>query len=291
MRIFDGDLTVPVAIGPRAFSLPFYDDGDTTTRAFRQEYYQRLDSWEPPTFMDVQTVGGKQYYLISESPTQPMPGGIAQFVREYWMLPIPRTAPRQISHTFRGIGSDLVYPQVNITSNSVSGGLHTFNLASGPSISVGDRMVIRATQTQFPANIQTDFTVRRTALAGTSGSTIITDPVLATGTNTLYFFTIQKVEDGRAPRTNAVPAFVTFEYYIVGVSPNISNIADIPIFERELIIDATGTETTTYTDTTTPTRTSYLAKVAAGTLIVAEHTKISNRAGIFEASTPFVKAE
>lgn len=293
-RIFDGDFTVPVADGPKHFYSPFLSEGDTTTRAFRQEYLQRLDSWKPAAFMETVIHDGDVFYLVEETPTQHIGAGMVRFVREFAMLPISRTTPRQMSYTFRGLGSDQVYPQVAINSNSISAGVHTFIAASNPSISVGDRLIIRGWQTQHVAGIQTQFATRRTAAAGTSGTTVVTDlPVLPPpGNNSLTFTFLQKVEDGRDPRTNAVTAFVEYAYYIPGVSPQIDNVAEIPIKEPELIIDATGKETLTYTDTTVPNRASYLALVAAGSKIVAEHTRIVRWKGdIFEASTPFVIAE
>lgn len=291
-RIFDGNFTVPVANGPRQFYLPFYASGDVTTRAFRQTFLQRQDSWTPPLFMGSEFIGGSPYYLVEETPTQHIGAGIVQFQREYSMIPISRTETRQISYTFRGIGSDQVYPLVTISGSTLASGVHTFTVSSNPSVSVGDRVVIKATQIQYPAGIQTSFVVRRTALTGTSGTTVVTDPVTAPNNNSLYFLTMQKVEDGREPRTNAVPAMVTFDYYIPGISPNVQNVEDIPIWEPELIIDAAGAETLTYTDTTVPTRTDYLSKVASGELIVAEHTRLTRWKGdIFEASTPYVKAE
>jgi len=293
-RYFDGTFTTPVADGPKRFYAPFLSEGDTTTRAFKQEYLQRMDSWTPATFMETEIVDGFVFYMVEETPTQHIGAGMVRFVREYAMLPIARTTPRQMSFTFRGLSSDQTYPQVVINSNSLSGGTHTFICAANPSVSVGDRVLIRAIQTQYSAGIQTNFMTRRTAAAGTSGTTVVVDlPVLPPpGNNTLTYTFLQKVEDGRDPRTNAVTAFVEYAYFIPNVSPQIKKVTDIPIKEPELIIDATGKETMTYTDTTVPDRASYLSKVAGGEKIVAEHTRIVRWKGdIFEASTPFVIAE
>lgn len=291
-QTFDGDFTVPVADGPREWFMPFFEDGDVTTRGYFQNYLQREDSWEAPTFMETAVVDDATFYLVSETPTQNIGGGMLQFKREWVMIPVSRTVPRQMAYTFRGISSDLVYSPVNISSNSISGGVHTFTCASDPSVDVGDRVVITATQTQYPAGIQTGFAVRRTALSGTSTTTVKTDPVVAPGGNSLYFLQLRKVEDGRDPRTNAVTAMVQYDYYLPGVSPGVANVADIASYEPTLIIDVNGKETLTYSDTTTPTRTAYLADVAAGSLIVAQHTDISRWKGnIYQAATPYVKAE
>jgi len=292
-RTFDGDFTQAQATGPKEFSMPFFSEGDKETRTFRQTYLQREDSWSAPAFMSVVIVDGFPFYLTDETSQTHLGGGIVQFAREYSMIPQPRTSPRQMSYTFRGLGSDAVYPQVTISSNSISAGSHTFVCGSSPSVSVGDRVLIRAIQTQYTAGIQTSFVTRRTAITGTSGTTVVVDPpVVVPGNNVLSFQFLQKVEDGRDPRTNAVSSFVDFSYYVPGISAGIANVSDIQIFEPELIINASGTETLTYTDTTVPSRTTYLAHVAAGDLIVAEHTKVRRWKGnIFEASTPFVKAE
>jgi len=290
--VYDGDFTVPVANGPREFVVPFFMEGDTDTKAFRREYLQRADKWTPPTYMETEVVDGLVYYLVSESQTAHIGAGMYQFVREYAMIPQSRTTPRQMSYTFRGIGSDQVYSPATISSELISGGVHTFTCATDPGISVGDRVLIEATQTQYGAGIQTSFSTRRTALTGTSGTTVVTDPVIAPGNNSLYFIQLRKVEDGRDPRTNATTSWVTFDYYVPGITPGVSNVADITTYDPELIIDVNGKETLTYTDTTTPSRTQYLAQVAAGTLVVAEKTTVKRWKGnIFEASTPFVKAE
>lgn len=292
-RTFDGDFTIPQAHGPKEFATPFFSEGDTLTKTFRQTYFQREDSWAPPAFMAPLVVGGDVYYLVEETPKSNVNGGVIRFAREYAMIPGPRTTPRQMSVTFRGLGTDQVYPQVVISSNSISGGAHTFVCSSDPSVAVGDRVLIRAIQTQYTAGIQTSFVTRRTAITGTAGTTVVVDPpVVVPNNNVLTFQFLQKVEDGRDPRTNAVTSFVDYSYYVPGISAGIANVADIQVFEPELIIDATGKETLTYTDTTVPTRASYLAHVAAGDLIVAEHTRIVRwRGDIFEASTPFIKAE
>lgn len=292
-RIFDGDFTIPQVAGPKEFALPFFSEGDIETQTFRQSYLQREDSWSAPAFMSVQIVNGRPFFLVEETAKTNVGAGIVQFAREYAMLPKPRTSPRQMSYTFRGIGTDQVYAQVTISSASIASGAHTFICGSNPSVSVGDRVLIRAIQTQYSAGIQTSFVTRRTAITGTSGTTVIVDPpVVVPGNSTLTFQFLQKVEDGRDPRTNAVTSFVDYSYYVPGVSAGINNVADIQAFEPELVIDATGKETLTYTDTTVPSRSTYLAHVAAGDLIVAEHTRIVRWKGdIFEASTPFVKAE
>lgn len=292
-RIFDGDFTLARATGPKEFSLPFFSEGDIETQTFRENYLQREDSLSAPAFMSTIIVNGRPFFLVEESAKTHVGGGIVQFSREYAMLPKPRTTPRQMSYTFRGIGSDQVHTQVAISSASIASGAHTFICAADPSVSVGDRVLIRAIQTQYSAGIQTQFVTRRTAITGTSGTTVVVDPpVVVPGNSVLTFQFLQKVEDGRDPRTNAVTSFVDFSYYIPGVSAGITNALDIQAFEPELVIDATGTETLTYTDTTVPSRTTYLAHVAAGDLIVAEHTRIVRWKGdIFEASTPFVKAE
>lgn len=286
--ITDGDFTTAQTTGARRYNVPFLEEGDNVTKTFEQDYLVLPNYWKPSDLTDTLVVNGEVYHHVKETAPVDL-GGVFKLTRTFAMVPAERTVPEQFAYTYRGLGSEQQYPLVAVASASNSGESTNITTSTAHSITTGDMVSIKTTLTQMPTGIQTDFSFRRQANSA-SGTSLTVDLVTAPGT--LTYLTVRKVDDGRDPRTNVVPSFVAYEYFMVGESAGVSSIRDIPILEPDLITDSDGKETLIYTDTSLPARSSYLSLMKSKSLIVAEHSNLRRWMGnIYERSTRYVIAE
>jgi hypothetical protein len=95
----------------------------------------------------------------------------------------------------------------------------------------------------------------------------------------------------RAPRAKTVPSWLQFDYFLPRASVGVETPDDIDIFEQQTIFNNLGTETDSFSSTSTPTANDYRAQVAAQTLIVAETSIVRPWLGnIQERVTRYVRA-
>ena len=94
-------------------------------------------------------------------------------------------------------------------------------------------------------------------------------------------------DGGREPFTKVVQSAVQHDYFLPGVSSNITTHEDIPLVHPSIIIDNTGQRTESYSDTTVPSKANYQSLVSAGALVCVEASTARRWKGeIFRAGHP-----
>jgi hypothetical protein len=288
----DSDWSVAQATGQKRWLKPFPESNDNLI--FEQDYTQS----EAGRLADLTQMGSVHpddatFYLVAESTPSDMGGGMVRFTRTYSKLPPGRTDFESFAFTFPGMATGVSHPLVAVSGNTATttDGVTTITTTSAHSIAVGDS--VRIHYNAFDQVQQYSRYIIRTALTGTTGSTLKVDQITDTfNAQPLYFFTVQKVELGRDPITETVASKLTYDYFLAGVSAGVASDYDIQLIVKDVIIDGDGLLTDTYTDATTPAIADYRQKIADGEWIVAEDSVIRRwRGPILERVTRYVKAK
>lgn len=291
----DGDYTIPLANGSKRWLRPFPDDFSNIV--FEQDYQQFADDFVPLP-LDTPHDEIPDAFLVQESQPEPM-GAIVQWTRTYSKIPPSRTIAESYAWSVPGIGTEAVYSPVNISSVSHSGSANltgsgsvtTITCATSPGVNVGDSVLISYTFTDSVTGSQYGRDVLRTALSGTSGTSVRVALISEPG-GTMSFQTLRKVEPGRDPYVEEVWSRIQYDYYLPGVSAGIMLPEHIPTIEALDIYDNTGRRTTSFTADTTPSLATWRAQVASGALVCAVQSIPRRWMGnIYERATRYVRAK
>jgi len=291
MSIFyDGNFAVPTPTGQRRVTHPFPDD--VSAFFYEQDFVQYFADFialplSSPDFSAFGTVN-LPVYLTAESPLQDLGGGVAKWTRTFAMIPGSREEYQSFSWLRPGLSAGNSYPQFTISGGVNSGSQTTLTTSSAHGMTTGDYCLIEYTVTLANGN-QLTRQIGRGCLAGTGGSSVAVSIIL--DASTPYYLNVRQIDQSRQPKSIVVPAYIHYDYALPGVTALVGSASAFPIFYPPLVLDSGGAETDTYAADSTPTRASYLADVAAGTLIVAEPSTIRYYKGeILERSTKYVKA-
>lgn len=287
----DFDLTQPTAVGARRHEIPF---SDSKPYLFEEDYIQDIQYWRQLELdaLYVPSSSGTSadlifdYYLVAESSPQPQGGGVVKWTRTYAAIPEPRIEWESYAHTFPGLEDGTLGPLRYISGGTNASGVTTLTTTVSHGISVGQQVIIKYTN-QLPDGTQIGRQVLRTALAGTSGTSlkvsIIVDNYVA------LWLTAQSADIGRDPFTEEVASWLQYDYFLPGVSANVTSFKDITIFNSPVIVDADGHRVTTYGATTAPTKTEYLTDVAnKAPQITNDSTLRRWRGNIVERTTRYI---
>jgi len=226
---------------------------------------------------------------VREGPLQPLGGGVVKWTRTYSKIPQSRRVFESFAWFVPGIGEQVTHPQVNINSAVNGSGTTTLALSDDPGADVGDvvQIVYRVTDQSGVFNLRT---TSRTALAGTSGSSVVV-ALIQEPSGTITFQTLRKIEPGRNPFSHQVSSSLQIDYFLPGVSSGIASPFEIPIFEPIEILDGDGRVTQSFTASTSPTTAEWRTRVSNGDQVVAERSIIRQFMGnIYERTTRYVRA-
>lgn len=273
--------------GPRSWQRPFPDL--TAELTFTEPYIQTVEDFVPLA-LDTPHPDIPDAYLVEESERENA-GGFYKWTRTYARIPPSREVFESYSWIVPGIGSGAVYAAQNISSVSHAAGVTTITAASSPGISVGDQCNVAYTFTDSATGTQYGRTVLRTALSGTSGTTVKVALIAEPG-GTLTFLTVKKVEPGRAAEALEVGSVVQLDYFLPGVSTGINTAFDIPVIEALEIYDSDGVKTDSFTASTTPTLAEWRALVAAKSRQCVVRSVVRRWMGnIYERATRYCVAQ
>lgn len=286
----DGTWAVASKTGQRRWLKPFPESNANII--FEQDYFQsEAGRIADNVLMGSANADDGSFYLVAESTPIDLGGGMIRFTRTWSQIPPARTDFESFAYTFPGMSAGVVHPLVAVSGNtaSTSGGVTTITTTGAHSISVGDS--VRIHYNAFDSVQQYSRYIIRTALTGTTGSTLKVDQITDTfNAQPFYFFTVQLVELGRDPITETVSSKLTFDYFLAGVSSGVDSDYDIQIIVKPVIIDNEGLQTDTYSDTTSPSLADFRQQIADGEYVVAEDSVVRRwRGPILERVTRYVK--
>lgn len=286
----DGDLTQPIVASARRHIVPL---SDSKPWLFEQDYQQLLQNWRPLELDEIyipSTSGGSNdlvydYYLVEESSPQDLNGGVVQWTRTYAAIPESRIEYESYAHTFPGLEVGTLGPIRYISSGSNAASVTTLTTTVSHGISVGDQVIVKYTG-RLPDGTQLGGQVFRIALTGTTGTTLKVDIIID---DVAQYLTAQKADIGRSQFTEEVTSWMRYDYFLPGVSANVTKFGDITIFNSPVIVDADGNRTTTYGATTAPTKTEYLTDVKNKVPYIAHDSIVRRwRGNIYERMTRYI---
>lgn len=290
--VYDGDFTVAEPTGPPRFSAPF--EGDPEPYLLEQDYTQAYEYWvRLPLNVANSTYGG--YYLIGESPHQPIGNGIIKWTRLYAKVPAARSDYESFSAQLPGLTNGAAnsfklianHQGTNVTVGGAA--LTQFQTTTAHGFIVGDVVAIAFNLSIFDVQEQNTFVLR--SVVSTASATEFKVAVIFP-TNPPYYTYAAKSSMGRSPFTKVVRSRLDRVYYLPGITPGIATVADIPILDPGLITDQFGQITNTYNSLTTPDQNTYLADVLAKTWVVIEASILRRWKGnILEKTTRYIVAE
>lgn len=284
----DGDLSTPQIDGPKRWERPF--DDDFSQYVFQQDYHQFETDFRPLA-LDTPHDEILDAFLVRESDVESLGGGVLKFTRTYARIPASRQAFESYSWLVPGIGSGAVYASQSINSSSSAAGVTTLTTSGSPGVSVGDQVSVAYTFTDSTTGTQYGRTVLRTALSGTSGTTINVALIAEPG-GTISYQTLKKVEPGRPAEAVEVASSLQLDYFLPGVSPGVSTPFDIPRIAALEIYDGDGVKVNSFTSSTSPTLSAWRALVAARSQVCVVSSVIRRWQGnIYERSTRYCIAQ
>lgn len=288
LSTFDGQWTEAKPHGSRRVYYPF--DGDNESFYIEQDYMQALASWEALA-LDTTHDDFPDLYLVRESPLLPLGGGIVQWTRTYARIPNTRSESQSFAYTVPGVAPDVVpvAKQIDPTTPFPTTYLIT---STAHGFSVDDVVVFSYAMRDptFP-NIIHQRNQSRVIRSVDSATQFSVDLVSDAGPLLNWGYVVKGITV-REPDTKIVASWIQYDYFLPGVSVGIASPNDIPLFEPIRIIDASGNETDTYTNTTNPNAAQYYASVQARELVVAEPSILRRWMGnIYERATRYIVAQ
>lgn len=279
-------LTEALAIGPRRYLAPF---PDVTRRfIFEEDYIVLRASYSSPT-LDAPHSGVSGYYLVDETGPQPFGNSeVLKFTRTYSEVPPSRIIYESFDWYLPGVGSENPPGSlVNITDYSFNSNGTQLTLSADPGVIIGD--TVQASYTVQTPTGQVTRTVLRPVILDSSATDITVG--LISEIYPITFQTLRKVDPGRNPEARAVSSEIHFDYFLPGLSAGIATPNSIGIIDDLEIYDATGRKTPSFTETTSPTRAEWAAKVASRERVVVERSVIRRWMGnIYERATRYATA-
>lgn len=279
--------TIATIAGPRSWERPF--DDLTDELVLTQAYIQTVEDFRPLA-LDTPHDDLPDAYLVAESPRENI-GGLYKWTRTYARIPPSRQVFESYSWLVPGIGSGAIYAAQSISSATNAAGVTTIITSGSSGVALGDQASIAYTFTDAQTGTQYGRTVIRTALAGTSGTTIAVALIAEPG-GTITYQTLKKVEPGRPAEAVEVSSSLQLDYFLPGVSPGVTTPFDIPRISALEIYDGDGVKVNSFTASTSPTLAAWRALVAARSQVCVVSSVIRRWQGnIYERSTRYCVAQ
>lgn len=290
--IYDGDFDNAQRVSAFRLSSPF--PGDREAYVGEADFMQKADEFKPLAIGSAYSEN-PIYRLVEESPLTQVGPNLARWTRKFAKQPASRIEWEGYAWRRPGFTGETVNAQFVITasSNDSSGNLKItvtpLSGTTGHGLTTNDSVVIRYLAYIPGIGYTTRYNSRK-VLSVQSSSTFTVAPIV----DRVYSYTsVQPGGISRPVETIVVTSRLEVEYHHVGgIGDTFRSPLEIPISQPDPIISADNALTDSYGADTTPTVTSYLADVSAGTWIVAEATIIRRWLGnYYEVSTRKVRAE
>lgn len=276
----------PVSV--RRFSAPF--SGDKEMYVHEQDFVIAAKKFRPLELGSPDSPDHPSSYLVEESPLTDAGGGLVKWTRTYSRIPGRRFDGESYAWTMPGIAVEAVYNQTgidNAQTYNIPGGLTRIVTTGSHGLVPGHLVEIHLWEKV--GDVQKQFTLGRSVVAKLSDNTFT---VAAIAADSPYYLSVQRTDYGRNPVTRQVHSILQYDYFAPGLPGQPKTFQEIPILQPTYIRDASGKETDTYALDTIPTKASYLADVAAKSIIIVEPSTVRYwRGRIAERVTRFVAAQ
>lgn len=296
LPVTSGNLAAFPKQGAAEVTYPF--EGDTGHYVIRQKYRGLIANYAAPNISgathDVFTVA----YCVGDRGINDVGGGVVEVQREFSTIPNSRTEAEFYPFGFPALGeatigniltvSNVVGSDSNsnltITTSTNHGWTNTnfirFNwlLVSTPGGGIG--ITQNGDWSGFPLTTTSNTIKVQNRTPYPYGTPVVFEVV-----------GLREHSVSREARTIVAPSYVSYDYYMPGVSTNINTTADIPLIqESRWIVSNSGAEADTINANTVPNIAQWRSRASAGEYFVATPSILRRYKGnIWERSTRYVK--
>lgn len=299
----DGDFVTATPTGRARILRPFAAEGDNETRVVEVDYVQQALYFEP-SFLNYtlylhdlpeyrERGNFPNAYLVDESAQNPIGSTLVQFTRTFAEIPKRRVQFESYAWRRPGAEGGSFGARKTISGTPVQIGSTTrITTTTTHGLIVGDAVLIQLYATSSDGRSVT--LSLKSFVTVENSTTVFTIPVFVDSEdwpNQTWQY-VTEIGMQREAETVEVSSFVELDYWLPGVTANCATFADIPIIPRDVIIDSSGGEVDTLSDTTTPTQGEYLVNVASKKTRVVVASIIRRWKGnIYERATRYVYTE
>lgn len=297
----DGDFTLATPTGRARISRPFSGAGDNESRIVEIDYIQQASRFFPTyldrsmTVVDLPEYSQAGYfpnaYLVEESAQEPIGSSLVKFTRTYAEIPARRTVFESYAWRRPGAEGGTYGTRKTITTGAQIDQTTVFT-ATAHGYSSGDIIVVQLYAIYNGTGASVTLMLKGVATVLTA-DTFSLPVFLDDGdySGIVWQWAI-KMGMQREPETVEVASWLEIDYWLPGVTANCATFHNIPIIPRDVILDASGGEVDSLSDTTVPTQSAYLTLIGSKTPRVAVASVIRRyRGNIYERSTRFVYTE
>ena len=292
-----GDFTSARANGESWVEYPFIEQGDNATKVYHLVCVVNEADYAPIALdttmanasnadvISLPFTADAAAYHVGDFGKAKIDGGLTRFDRQFANIPASRNSilTGTSAYTFPGIEADRD-DTIERTASGFSATSTTTTLTCTNTASVGDIVLCSLSTTDGSGSTATVSRATRTALSGTSSTSVVVDRLYAFST-----FVSGSVEEFNAqPRgstTLATGTFTDFTYYLPGVTFGITVPTDVPLSETFRI------QAPLLSPGTVPSATEYDAKVTNGDLLLIESSITRYAGNIIERANVKVKAQ
>jgi hypothetical protein len=279
----NSSLSSPTPDGARRWLRPF--DDNFAQVMFEQDYQQFEDSFSPLT-LDTPSDDFSDAYLVREGELSALGGGVVKWTRTYARIPANREVFESYSWLVPGINTGAVFAAQGVSGNTSAAGVTTLNCAGDTTAAIGDSVSISYTFVDGVTGTQYGRNVIRTVLSGggaTLGVSLISEPG-----GKITYNSARKVEPGRLAEALEVGSSLQLDYYLPGLSADVSTPLDIPLIDELQIYDGNGLKVNAFTADTEPTIFEWRVFIANGEKVCVVASIVRRWQGnIFERSTRY----
>lgn len=227
-------------------------------------------------------------YFIDDAAFRPFggkPGPLSEWRRSWASVPASWYDGESYPYTYPAVSAAAVGNTYSVTAITASGTNYVL-AASTTGINAADSIYCSLKFTRGGYSFQGGFFT--TAVAVTATNVTIGNSLLGSGSFTNVSGSVAKASAARTNVSTKVVASLLLHDYALSSATNVST--DLPLFAPFSAVDATGSETLSLTNTTTPTAATYAALVTGGQRLVVECWQRRYLGNIWERITRTVPA-
>ena len=269
------DFTTPRAGGGSFIEYPFIEDGDNATKVYHLKCSVNKDDYASIALdvtmasaanadvLSLPFTADAAAYYVGDYNHQVKDGVLMTFDRQFANIPATREEyPGTASFNFPGLPSDSGDAAINVTGNSYSSPVTTLNTATAHGMTAGSvfRFYYKYTSSFYTFSTY----VFKVCITGTTGSVIKINSTV--GDETLIEATVYPNATQGRDATNLISSTVQeFDYFLPGVSANITTPADIDLPNKFTpFVVTTGQYLGVLGTATTPTAGEYYNSISNG---------------------------
>jgi len=297
------DFTTPRAGGDSWVEYPFIEYGDNSSKVYHMRCTVNKDDYTAIALdttmasasnadvLALPFAADTSAYFVGDFNHRVKDGALIEFDRQFATIPATNEDyPGTEFFTFPGLPAATSGASIDVSNVSYNSGITTLTTVSAHGMSAGDLFRFIYTYSAGGGIVITS-SIYLTCETGTSGSTIKANTTLGTYTITAASV-IPNATRGREPTNLSSSTKIINEYFLPGVTTNISTVQDINLFETfQPFLSSSGENVDTLTTVTIPTINDYNQSVNDNNYLVIDCAIERYKGNIYVRKTKEITAK